>query len=181
MWNPFAREKKDDNAKAVPDLFPEAPGGWGEATAAGRSIPLHDEPPPAAPSEFAQANAPAPEPEGIAEIEHVSGAAVATLNVTELSQDVGASQLSTLLGDLEESGASNFVLDLNTVQFMDSTCLGCLVGALNRLAARGGQIAIANGNQSVQYLFKLTRLDRVFTVCPDVMTALSVFERREAC
>ena len=63
---------------------------------------------------------------------------------------------------------------------MDSACLGCLVEALNRLAARGGRIALANGNHSVQYLFRLTRLDRVFAICPDVMTALQQMQQRRA-
>jgi anti-anti-sigma factor len=60
---------------------------------------------------------------------------------------------------------------------MDSACLGCLVEALNKLASSGGKIALANTANSVQYLFKMTQLDRVFPICSDVMAALAALER----
>ena len=117
----------------------------------------------------------------IAEVEMVGDVAVATMTVTELSQDEGAEQLADLLLELAETGAKHFVLDVQNVQFMDTTCLGCLVQALNRLAVNGGQIAVASPNHSVHYVFRLTRLDRVFRICSDVMSALAAVEgRREA-
>ena len=36
---------------------------------------------------------------------------------------------------------------------------------------------ITNADRSVQYLFRLTRLDRVFPICTDVLSALSTIER----
>jgi anti-sigma B factor antagonist len=60
---------------------------------------------------------------------------------------------------------------------MDSACLGCLVEVLNRMATSGGKIALANTANRVQYLFRLTRLDRVFPICPDVMAAIEAVER----
>lgn len=113
----------------------------------------------------------------IAEIELMGATAVATLTVTELSRDHGAELLAGLLDELASSGATHFVLDIQNVQFMDSTCLGCLVEALNRLAATGGRIALVNADHSVAYLFRMTRLDRVFPVCTDVMAALKAVER----
>jgi anti-anti-sigma factor len=59
---------------------------------------------------------------------------------------------------------------------MDTACLGCLVEALNRLAASGGRIALVNPNHSVSYVFRLTRLDRVFSICSDVPAALAAVE-----
>jgi hypothetical protein len=34
-----------------------------------------------------------------------------------------------------------------------------------------------NPSQSVSYLFKLTKLDRLFPICRDVMMAISAVER----
>ena len=113
----------------------------------------------------------------IAEIENMGTSAVATLTVTELTQEKGVEMLSDLLEELSASGAKHFVLDIQNVQFMDSACLGCLVEALNRLAKSGGKIALANTANSVQYLFRMTQLDRVFPICADVMAALSAVER----
>ena len=116
----------------------------------------------------------------IASINFIGQVAVATLTVTELTQDDGVVQLTELLDELAQSGARHFVLDVCNVQHMDSSCLGCLVEALNRMAASGGRIALANADHGVQYLFRMTRLDRVFPICSGVMAALDAMERASA-
>ncbi len=116
----------------------------------------------------------------IASIDFIGPVAVATLTVTELTQDDGVVQLTELLDELAQSGARHFVLDVCNVQHMDSSCLGCLVVALNRMAANGGRIALVNADHGVQYLFRMTRLDRVFPICSNVMAALDAMERASA-
>jgi anti-sigma B factor antagonist len=116
-------------------------------------------------------------PSAIADVQLMGEVAVATLTVTELSQEEGAEDLAALLLDLSETGATHFILDVQNVNFMDTTCVGCLVEALNRMANTGGQIAVASPNHSVHYVFKLTRLDRVFRICSDVMAALEALNK----
>jgi len=156
MWNPFARRSKSSashhrshghRARGAQDGLP------GIASA-----------PPAVRNK-------------IAEVQRMGASAVATLTVTELTQERGVLMLTDLLDELEETGATHFVLDIQNVQFMDSACLGCLVDALNRKAQSGGRIALANTANSVQYLFRMTQLDRVFPICADVMAALAAVER----
>jgi anti-sigma B factor antagonist len=153
-WNPFGR-RKDQPASpdhqpspAFPDVGADEHDGHGE---------------------------PAP-PGDIADVEMIGSVAVATLTVTELSQEAGAERLANLLVELGETGAAHFILDVQNVQYMDTACLGCLVEALNRLAADGGRIALVNPNHSVSYIFRLTRLDRVFRICNDVPTALEAVD-----
>jgi len=148
MWNPFSAKREDTSPPPAP-------------------------PAPAIPAVATDPDVPRTR---IAKVQMMGSAAVATLTVTELSQDEGAEQLADLLLELSETGATNFVLDVQNVQFMDTTCLGCLVAALNRLSADGGQIAVASPNHSVSYVFRLTRLDRVFRICKDVVSALNEFE-----
>jgi anti-sigma B factor antagonist len=124
-----------------------------------------------------QESARAAVPSSIAEVEIVGGVAIGTFTVTELTRDGGVESLCALLESLYESGARHIVLDIQNVQHMDSACLGVLVESLNQLTARGGRIALANAAHSVQYLFRLTRLDRVFPICGDVMAALNSVER----
>jgi anti-sigma B factor antagonist len=112
----------------------------------------------------------------IAEVEMMGSIAVATVTVTELTQETGAEQLADLLATMAETGADHYVLDVQNVKYMDTTCLGCLVQALNDLATRGGRIALANPHRSVRYVFQLTRLDRVFRICGDVMAAIDAVE-----
>lgn len=114
----------------------------------------------------------------IAEVEYVGDTAVATLTVTDLTADMSAEQLANLIHRLTETRTAGIVLDIQNVQHIDSTCLSCMVDACNRLAADGGKIALANAHQNVQHVFKLTRLDRVFPICPDVMAAINTVERQ---
>ncbi len=67
-----------------------------------------------------------------------------------------------LLGALDRS--STVVADLGGVQFMDSTGLGVLVGALKRCRAAGGDLVLRNPNAPLRKTMRVTGLDRVFTV-----------------
>ena len=115
---------------------------------------------------------------GIAQIEMMGQTAIATLTVTELAQDHGARQLAELLDDMSSTGAQHYVLDMQNVQFLDSMCIGSLVEALNRLAAKKGRIALVNSSATVENLFRIIRLDRVFSICTDTMTQRFVLHPR---
>jgi anti-anti-sigma factor len=113
----------------------------------------------------------------IAEVQMMGEIAVVTFTVDALSLEHGVALLADVLDDLVESGVRHLVLDIQNVRHMDSACVGCMVEALNRLARSGGRIALANPGSSVAYLFRLTRLDRVFPICSDVMAAVNIIER----
>lgn len=113
----------------------------------------------------------------IADVELVNHIAVATLTVTDLSTDSGVEQLADLLDALTEAGVQRLVLDVQNVQMIDSACLGCLVQTCNRITTGGGRIAVANAAKNVQYVFRLTCLDRVFPICNDVISAMDAVMR----
>lgn len=112
----------------------------------------------------------------IAEIEYLDGIAIATLTVTELLGPEGAAMIGGLLNRMYHAGSRFFALDIQNVQHMDSAALGQLIRAAQRLQQRGGKIALVNPDRSVDYLFRLTRLDRIFPVRPDVPGALAILQ-----
>jgi anti-sigma B factor antagonist len=137
-------------------------------------------------------NAPQPKPaearesKTIAKFDQLGQTLVATLTVSTLS-GADSGDLANLLteriassGDAEHPAVRHVVLDLQNVQYMDSMCIGVLVELLTRLREGGGRIALVNTAHNVEYLFKLTRLDRVFPICRDVMKAIEVVERAAA-
>ena len=152
MWNPFARKSPERGPSAVAEAIAGTLAA-GDAAERRRSI---------------------------GEIQHLGQTAVVTLTITELSGLEGADRLCELLEQLEDAGATNLVLDVQNVHAMDSACLGALVRSFRSLEEKGGRIAVVNADRSVQYLFKLTKLDRVFPICADVMTALATIERNAA-
>lgn len=75
--------------------------------------------------------------------------------------------------DLEQTVAEasrKIVLDLSSVEFMDSTGLGVFVSLLKRLGPDGA-IAVAGVQPAVLRLFQLTRLDTLFRIVDDIPTA----------
>ena len=64
---------------------------------------------------------------------------------------------------LIEAGDLRLVLDLEGVQFLDSSGLGAIVSILKALGNRG-TLAVCNVRGAVLSLFQLTRMDRVFTL-----------------
>jgi anti-sigma B factor antagonist len=61
---------------------------------------------------------------------------------------------------LVEGGDRQLILDLNYVEFMDSSGLGAVVAILKRLGFHG-VLVICNARQAVTDLFHLTRMDKV--------------------
>jgi len=113
----------------------------------------------------------------IATIDRIGPTAVATLMVETLSTQQGVNLLMELFDEVSQFGAQSPVLDMQNLQYMDSVCLGCLVQSLNHAVEGGGRIALVNPNHSVHYVFRLTRLDHVFSICSSVMAALEAVDQ----
>ena len=62
-----------------------------------------------------------------------------------------------------ETGERRMVLDLGAVEFVDSSGLGAMVSILKALGSQGA-VAVCNVRGAVLSLFKLTRMDKVFTI-----------------
>jgi anti-sigma B factor antagonist len=73
----------------------------------------------------------------------------------------GAPDFKTRMGERIGTGLSLLVLDLTSVDFVDSTGLSAILSALKRLPPEGGVLALAGCRKPVAELIKLTRLDRV--------------------
>jgi anti-sigma B factor antagonist len=120
-------------------------------------------------------------PADIATIDRVGQICIVTITCSELTMQNGGPQLAELLEELADRGDRYLVLDIQNVSFMDSCCVNCMVEALNRLVKYGepgAAIALANPCSSVAHLFRITRLDRVFPMCADVLAAMNLLERR---
>lgn len=109
-------------------------------------------------------------------VESVSGP-----DATELAAEISARIF--LLNKDEVTGEAlvrHVVIDFQNVQYIDSMCIGVLVELLTKLREHGGRIAFVNAEHNLECLFKLTRLDRVFPMCRDVMRAIEAVEREAA-
>ncbi len=71
-----------------------------------------------------------------------------------------------------ENGRNLLVLDLSRVTFVDSSGLGSLVAALRSADKAGGNIKISALQPRVRAVFELIRLDHVFEVYEDALSAV---------
>ena len=83
---------------------------------------------------------------------------------------VNAPAFRDRVGALIDSGSGGVVLDMQAVDFIDSSGIGMLVGLLKRAGGRR-DVVLATLTPAVQKAFKLTRMERIFQIFPDVITA----------
>jgi anti-sigma B factor antagonist len=70
----------------------------------------------------------------------------------------------------------HLVVDLTDVDFLDSTGLGVLIGALKRVRTHEGDLRIVATANRVVKVFDITGLDQVFSIHPDLDSALPATE-----
>ncbi|WZH38747.1 MAG: STAS domain-containing protein [Microbacterium enclense] len=78
-----------------------------------------------------------------------------------------APQLRAAVSDLVAGGRTRLVVDLAKVDFIDSSGLGALIGALKATRVAGGDLRIAAAGEQVRQVLRLTNLDRVLHVYSD--------------
>jgi len=66
--------------------------------------------------------------------------------------------------DLLNRGLVNLVVDLNAVEYLDSTGLGVLIGGLKRAREREGDLRLICDNMRILRIFEITGLTKIFDV-----------------
>lgn len=106
----------------------------------------------------------------------------ATGVITVLEAQLTAPRVADLRNELlsfltPRRGLKNLVIDMQNVEYLDSTCLYMLVHMLKQVSQRGGKIAVVSAHRTVEGLFKLTRLDQLFPIRRGVLEAVAAVER----
>jgi len=78
--------------------------------------------------------------------------------------------------DVTRGGTETVLLDLNHVQFIDSSGLGAIVAAMKNLRPNR-RLVLAGLTPTVDKVFRLTRMDSVFGVFSTVEAALEELQR----
>lgn len=84
-----------------------------------------------------------------------------------------APRLREQLIALVNQGSHRIVVDLTAVDFLDSTGLGVLVGALKRVRTHDGDLALVCDEPRILKVFEITGLTKVFAMYADVDQAVA--------
>ena len=79
-----------------------------------------------------------------------------------------APRLRERLVELVSEGHRRIIVDLEGVDFLDSTGLGVLVGGLKRLRSHGGDLSLVCTQSRILKVFEITGLMTVFQVAASV-------------
>ena len=91
-------------------------------------------------------------------------------------------QVSGLLKDriqeILDTGSTRLILDLEGLEFLDSSGLGALVSCLRRVKEKKGEIKLAGLRPEVRSIFDITRVSRLFHICENVPDAVKAFKKQ---
>jgi anti-anti-sigma factor len=93
-------------------------------------------------------------------------------------RDVLAASVDDHIGDC--AALRGVVLDLSTVEYVNSAGLGALFQLVRRLRERHARLVFANTPPTLSRLFKIVGLDTVGELCEDVEAALATLRRSPA-
>ena len=78
-------------------------------------------------------------------------------------------ELQWVLGD----GASNVVVDMGEVSFLDSTALRVMLDAIPRFSKRGGNLVLVSDDHRILRTLEITGLDTRFKIEPRLEEAIA--------
>ncbi len=100
------------------------------------------------------------------EIKDTGGARLITVPEARIDASV-AIRFKEAMVEAAKEGPERVILDLSNVDFIDSSGLGAVVASM-KLLGNGRRLELARLSPLVEKVFRLTRMDSVFTIHEDL-------------
>jgi anti-sigma B factor antagonist len=98
---------------------------------------------------------------------HETGTNTAVLECSGRLNMVSAPQFRETVASVVQGGRPRIAVELSGVEFLDSSGLGALVGALKTARQAGGDLRIAAPSEQVTMVLKLSNIDKILRSYPD--------------
>lgn len=109
------------------------------------------------------------------DIVKVVNGAVAVLRLTGRFDAHEVEPVNAWLSEQVQAGHTKVVINLEGVNFIDSTALSALVRGLKNCREKKGDLHLCSLQQPVRVIFELTRLDKAFEIYPSESEASEAF------
>lgn len=96
---------------------------------------------------------------------------IITPSVRRLDASVASAFKEAVVREIGEDRKA-LIVDFSQIEFIDSSGLGMLVSLLKMMNGRG-EMTLCAINPGIHNMFTLTRMDRIFRICPDRASALA--------
>lgn len=105
-------------------------------------------------------------------LEHYTKDGLDILDVGGEIDVYSAPNLREALIELVGDGKYQIIVNMEHVDFLDSTGLGVLVGGLKRVRAHEGSLGLVCDKERILKIFRITGLTKVFSIYPSVEEAV---------
>jgi anti-sigma B factor antagonist len=86
-----------------------------------------------------------------------------------------AGQINEQINNFIDKGKIRIIIDLQNVEWMNSSGLGILIGVITTLKNNNGKLVVTNVSDRILNLLKITKLVSVFEIKDDLDSALAAF------
>lgn len=98
-------------------------------------------------------------------VHYTSGVVVVTIDREKILEENDIQTLEkTIMPIVEENEPPKIVFDFSKVEYLSSSVLGLLIRLNTTIKDRGGSMCLSNISSRIFGIFKITRLDKVFSV-----------------
>lgn len=108
------------------------------------------------------------------DVTETDGVTVVLLTNQRILDELSISQIGADLTEIiEKAGNPKIVINFSNVTNMSSSALGMLITLHKCAREAGGALRLCNIQPTIQEVFKITRLDEIFKICPTQDEAVS--------
>jgi len=105
-------------------------------------------------------------------VDYAKNATIATITEEKILEEKDIRELQeSVFSIIEQAGQINLILDFRNVKFLSSSVLGLLIRISKKVYEKNGQLRLCNINKKINEIFKITRLNRIFDIYPDLERA----------
>lgn len=79
-----------------------------------------------------------------------------------------------------EEGTSRFIIDVENLEYMNSTGLNIMINLMNKSRNKGGEAVIVGAQPRIKSLFTVTKLHSVFTMKDTRKEAVAYFNQKSS-
>lgn len=84
-----------------------------------------------------------------------------------------AGEINDTIHQLIEQDQKKLIINMEKVEWMNSSGLGILIGAITTLRNNGGDLCLVHVSERVKNLFRITKLSGAFSIYDDLDSALN--------
>ena len=108
-------------------------------------------------------------------VRDLSGVSLVEFSDRKILDEMCIHEIQEELGKLVDANPGNLVLCFRNVEHLSSAALGMLITLKKRVEEKKGQLKLSDINPQIFEVFKITRLNKLFDIHPNVDKARAAF------